>query len=99
MAQIFYKRQVVTNRKVDFVEEVGVDIADAIDWLDDIKSKKGQKVNKKGGNGETFKIEKDHFESEKEKTKTLKSDNELKRGKWCNFKCVCFRWLHDYLKG
>ena len=94
MAQIIYKRQVVTNRKVDFVEEVGVDIADAIDWLDDIKSKKGQKANKKTGHGETFKIEKDHFESEKEKAKTLKSDNELKR---CNFKCV-FRWLHDYLK-
>ena len=63
MAQFFRKNQVVHNRKVDFVEEVGVDIADAIDWLDDIKV---PNVNKKEPS-QTCKIEKDHLESEKVK--------------------------------
>ena len=93
MAQFFRKNQVVHNRKVDFVEEVGVDIADAIDWLDDIK---GPNANKKEPS-QTCKIEKDHLESEKVKKVNKSRKISSKNTTNCLQELTTFKNPHHHL--
>ena len=65
MASLFRRRRTLfKNKTLDCIEEVGVDIADALDLLDIKKKSDVPTVGKKAS-----KIEKDNFESEKLKIK------------------------------
>ena len=78
MSKIFQQKRLFKHKNVEFAEEVGVDIADALELLD-IKStdfKKGTKNKPNIQNKETFKIEKDKFENEKSKQRKIWKEKE-----------------------
>ena len=77
MSKIFQQKRLFKHKNVEFAEEVGVDIADALELID-IKSTDLKKGSRKPNiqNKETFKIEKDKFENEKSKLKNIWKEKE-----------------------